>query len=196
MVRPSCANSLRQTSGVQLGLSRIYRHSKAGSPYTGPSWKDVAMNLSTRARFQNHVRAFQRMICSGERTQRSVSSPPLPSRWAQSSEKFGRSQHGLRWGFYPVPERHMFILLVFLQVDRVFSGTPVSPQPCIFCRYLHGHCCGLLCLWIRFLRFVSGVSSHAHLFVPRLHQILTRSFENSRGPHEAEGLHPTWQQRG
>ena len=36
---------------------RICRHSKAGSLYTGPSWKDAATNYSTKAHFQNHVRA-------------------------------------------------------------------------------------------------------------------------------------------
>ena len=87
MVRPSCANSLRQTSGARLGFSRICQHS-AGSLYTGPSWKDVATNSSTKAHFQNHVRVSHLKLRSGERMQRSVSSPLLPRRRAQSSGRF------------------------------------------------------------------------------------------------------------
>ena len=45
-------------------------------------------NLSTKAYFQNRVRVFHRMLRSGERTLRSTSSPPLPSRRAQSSGQF------------------------------------------------------------------------------------------------------------
>ena len=88
VARPSCAISLRQTSGVQSGFSRICRLFKAGSIYSGPALRDFLTNLSTKAHFQNRVRAFHRMLRSGERTQRSISSPPLPSRRAQSSGKF------------------------------------------------------------------------------------------------------------
>ena len=85
MVRLSRANSLQQTSGVQWGFSRICRHSRTGSLHTGPSWKDAETNYSIKAHFQNHVRAFQRMLRSRERMPRSTSSPDLPSRRAQCS---------------------------------------------------------------------------------------------------------------
>ena len=78
MFRPSCANSLQQTSGTWLGFSRICQHSRAGSLYTGPSWKYAATNSSTKAHFQNHIRVSHYMFRSGEWMQRSASSPLLP----------------------------------------------------------------------------------------------------------------------
>ena len=246
----SATASLRQTSSVQSGFSRICRHSKAGSLYIGPSWKDVATSYSTKAHFQNHVRAFQRVLRSGERTHRSTSSLPLPNRLAQYSGQFVwptstlivSSPLGMgvlirlkatasitpsalysHWLDGSLSRALLGDFRSPGHVDRVFSHSSGSSSPWWFsftssprvtpmslvlsppasllclrrslCWYPRAHSGSRLCLGIRALR-LHGMFTGLPFSCCGHMEILTWSFENFPGPHEAEGLHTTWLCRG
>ena len=198
-------------------------------------WRYVATNYSTNAHFQNHVRGFQRMLRSGERTQRSVSSPPLPSRWAQCSGQFvwptsawtvswyivaglaqrllepwtGRSRFlSHSWVviavvviFLFVSPRHAVGLGAVSEFVAVFAGI-LAFSPKALCAFVAAFA-GILTVTVAVL-FASG---YEYLGSPAWSQvtlpfsccghmeILTWSFENSPGPHEAEGSHSTWPQQ-
>ena len=75
----------------------------------------------------------------------------------------------------------------------VFAG--IFKLSALFLRYRHGLCCSRV-----FLLTLHG-SSAWYLVTLTITftvyiEVITRSFENSPGPHEAEGLHPTHGRHG
>ena len=101
------------------------------SLHTGPSWNDVATNCSIKAHFQNHVRAFQRMLRSGERTRRSTSSLP-PSKslgtvfWTVCLADLDMDSFFSLWDGVSVPSQYSDHTFSFLFVFSLQGSTLLS----------------------------------------------------------------------